>query len=635
LTQKNRRLQTMSIKKTFILFSLISFIQITNALPVNDSIKRLIQKEKIATKKVDLMVQLAISYNRKNTDSAIHYTNQALNKALTINYNLGIADSYNSLAWANFRQSNYDKADSLCLKAIEYYQKTKDAEKEKSNSYRLLAAINIEEKRFDEALIYLLKVKDIYEAPNFENKESKIYILKDIAYLYLEMDNYIMSMKYLNKSIASAKTNDNSTILSDCYLILGTINSKQKNYIKAIEYLNLSKDIYTEKNDMLSLAGCNSKIGINHYNNKSYATAIEFLEIAKEQSANISYNYGLMENLIYLGRSHTKLNNIKTAHSFLEKAKKIAEKHNIGTLEIIIAESDLAINKGNYSNAVDLLENYLNTRSQTINPKAKIDLYFNLSEAYRSNRNFEKSLNTKDKLLQIQDSINNIQKVVQLNVLQAEFEYTKVKNDLRNKEAELLISEEKSRSSRLTYMLLAIAAASLFIISTLIYIRRKETWKTKQELDATKQQQLDNEINFKNKQITDFALHISEKNDLLTSIKEKIKLISLTEKTKNKNLNDLILFLNNNLEQNKEKIAIYSIADNTKDAFYHKLSELYPQLSVKEKRVAAFVRLNLTSKQIAIQQNISISSIDNYRYNLRKKMNVLKEVSLSDFLKNI
>jgi len=625
----------MSLKKTIILFSLLSFIQIAKALPANDSIKRLIQKEKIESKKVDLMVQLAISYNRKNTDSAIHYTNQALNKALAINYSLGIADSYNSLTWANFRQSNYGEADSLCLKAIEYYQKTEGTDKKISNSYRLLAAINIEEKRFDEALKHLLKVKDIYEDPNFENKESKIHILKDIAYLYLEMDNYIMSMKYLNKSIVSAKTNDNSTILADCYLILGSINSRQKNYTKAIEYLHLSKEIYTAKNDMLSLAGCNSKIGINHYNNKSYVTAIEFLEIAKEQSANISYNYGLMENLIYLGRSHTKLNNIKIAHSFLEKAKKIAEKHNIGTLKIIIAESDLAINTGDYSNAVNLLENYLNTKSQTINPKAKIDLYYNLSEAYRSNQNFEKSLKAKDKLLQIQDSINNTQKIVQLNVLQAEFDYKKIKNDLRNKEAELQISEEKARSSRLTYMLLAIAAASLFIISTLIYFRRKETWKTKQELDATKQQQLDNEINFKNKQITDFALHISEKNDLLTSIKEKIKLISLTEKTENKNLSDLILFLNNNLEQNKEKVAIYSIADNTKDAFYHKLSELYPQLSVKEKRVAAFVRLNLTSKQIAIQQNISISSIDNYRYHLRKKMNVPKVISLNDFLKNI
>jgi len=626
---------SLCLKKAFIFFSLLSFTHIANALPVNDSIKKLIQKEKIATKKVDLMVQLALSYNRKNTDSAIYFTNQALNRALAINYNLGIADSYNSLAWANFRQSNYNKADSLCLKAIEYYQKTKGANKKKSNSYRLLAAINIEEKRFDEALKHLLKVKDIYEAPNFENKESKINILKDIAYLYLEMDNYVMSMKYLNESISSAKTNDKSTILADCYLILGNINSRQKNYIKAIEFLNLSKEIYIQTNDMLSLAGCNSKIGINHYNNSSYTKAIEFLEIAKKQSADISYNYGLMENLIYLGRSYTKLNNIKTAHSFLEKAKKIALKHNIGTLEVIIAESDLAIKKGNYSNAINLLENYLNEKNQSINPKAKIDIYYHLSEAYRSNRNFEESLNAKDVFLQIQDSINNTQKIVQLNVLQAEFDYKKMKNDLRNKEAELQISEEKSRSTQLTYMLLAIAAASLFIISTLIYIRRKETWKTKQELDATKQQKLDNEINFKNKQITDFALHISEKNDLLTNIKEKIKLISLTEKTKNKNLNDLIFFLNNNLEQNKEKVAIYSIADNTKDAFYHKLSDLYPQLSVKEKRVAAFVRLNLTSKQIAIQQNISISSIDNYRYNLRKKMKVSKEISLSDFLKNI
>lgn len=625
----------MSSKKHILLFSLLLFTQLMIARTANDSIKRLIQKEKVETKKIDLMVQLAISYNRKNTDSAIHYTNKALKKALGINYSIGIADSYNSLAWANFRQSNYDKADSLCIKAIEYYKKIEGTDKKLSNSYRLLAAINIEEKKFDKALKHLLRVKDIYENPNFENKEAKINILKDIAYLHLEMDNYVMSMKYLNESIFSAKMNNKSTILADCYIILGTINSRQKNYTKAIEYYNLSKDIYIEKNDLLSLAGCNSKIGINHYNNKSYTKAIEFLETANEQASNISYNYGLMENLIYLGKSYTKLNDINTAISFLTQAKKIAKKHQIVTSEIIMAESDLAVKKEDYANAVKLLENYLNTNNKTINPKSKIDLYDNLSEAYRRNKDFEKSLNAKDKLLHIQDSINNTQKVIHLNVLQAEFDYKKMKNDLRNKETELKISEEKARSSRLTYMLLAIAAASLFIISTLIYFRRKEAWKIKQELNATKQKQSDSEITFKNKQITDFALHISEKNDLLISIKEKIKSLSFADKSKNTNLNDLIFFLNNNLEQNKEKVAIYSIADNTKDAFYHKLSDLYPQLTVKEKRVAAFVRLNLTSKQIAIQQNISISSIDNYRYNLRKKMNVSKAVSLSDFLKNI
>lgn len=627
----------MKTYKIILLLSLALFTQKGHALSLNDSIKKRVQREKNDTKKVDLLIQLAVSFNRKDTDSVIHYANQALKKAQEIKYNAGVADAYSSLAKAHFTQSNYDMATELSSNAINYYEKTKGVGEKIGNCYRLLAAIYIEEKRSEEALKYLLKAKDLYDGLDLKNKEVKMYALNEIAYLYLEMDNYVMSMKYLNKSLAIAeKENQSATLaLADCYFILGTISTRQKNNTQAIEYFNLAKDVYTNQQDALGVATSNSKIGINHYNNRAYTTAITFLEKAKEQSAEISYNFGLMENLIYLGKSYTKLNNLETGLLFLNEADSIAKKHKILTSETVMAESDLALKKQEYPYAITLIENHLSTNRKTISPKAKIDLYNNLSDAYKGNKNFEKSLNAKNSLLQIQDSIYNIQKVIQVNVLQAEFDYNKVKNDLRNKESELQISEEKSRSSRLIYMLLAIAAISLFIISTLVYFRRKEAWKIKQELNATKQLQSDSEITFKNKQITDFALHISEKNDLLTSIKEKIKLISLTEKTKNTNLNDLILFLNNNIEQNKEKIAIYSIADNTKDAFYHKLSDLYPQLSVKEKRVAAFVRLNLTSKQIAIQQSISISSIDNYRYNLRKKMTVPKEVSLSDFLKNI
>jgi len=122
---------------------------------------------------------------------------------------------------------------------------------------------------------------------------------------------------------------------------------------------------------------------------------------------------------------------------------------------------------------------------------------------------------------------------------------------------------------------------------------------------------------------------------LLLSIKKEIKALILTEKIKNKKLNDLILFLNNTLEQNKEKVDLYSLADNTKDAFYHKLRERYPTLNEKETRVAAYVRLNLASKQIGIQLSITKASVDNYRYSLRKKMNIPKGIFLSDFLKGI
>ena len=77
------------------------------------------------------------------------------------------------------------------------------------------------------------------------------------------------------------------------------------------------------------------------------------------------------------------------------------------------------------------------------------------------------------------------------------------------------------------------------------------------------------------------------------------------------------------------------VADNTKDDFHHKLRKLYPELSEKEKRVATLVRLDLSSKQIGIKLNITKASVNNYRYSLRKKMNIPKEVFLYDFIKKV
>ena len=66
-----------------------------------------------------------------------------------------------------------------------------------------------------------------------------------------------------------------------------------------------------------------------------------------------------------------------------------------------------------------------------------------------------------------------------------------------------------------------------------------------------------------------------------------------------------------------------------------KIDQLYQNLSDKEKKVATMLRLGQTSKQIALQLNISAASVDNYRYTLRKKMNIPKGKSLKMFIQNI
>ena len=632
----------MSFVKTILSLVFLIATLITSAQTKTDSIKRLVQNEKVAEKKVDLLVKLGLSFKRKSTDSVIFYSKQSLDKASLINYDLGIANASISLAWAYYTRSEHKKATTLCLKAIEYYNKIDNQSIKLGACYRLLAGVYTIEKKSEKALKYLLKTKDLYNNPNLKNEEVKTLVLNDIAYLYLGMDNYIMSMKYLNESIATAKENDNTATLADCYNILATIDSRQYDYKGAINHYQMSKNIYLNRNDLLGIAICNLNIGITHFKNNDYIKSLKYLEDGRQQAIDIQFNLGEMNSLIFLGKSNTKLNDLIAAEDFLDQARKISKSLNLPSSDIIMATSALVIKKGDYLKGISLLENHIKENYNSFLPKEKTELYKALSEAYENNSNFKKALQTKNILLQVQDSINSINNKVQVKVLQAEFDYKKVKNDLKNKEIELQVAKDKTKASRFINILLILAGLLLIIITTLIYLRRKylrktrkEIWKTKQALQDSKQKQSDDEISFKNKQITDFALHISEKNELLLNIKDKIKALIFIEKIKSKKLNDLILFLNNNLEQNKEKVALYSVADNTKDAFYHKLRELYPELNEKETRVAAYVRLNLASKQIGIQLNITKASVDNYRYSLRKKMSVPKEIFLYDFIKKI
>ena len=160
-------------------------------------------------------------------------------------------------------------------------------------------------------------------------------------------------------------------------------------------------------------------------------------------------------------------------------------------------------------------------------------------------------------------------------------------------------------------------------------------WLTKKDLMALKQENTEKEIEFKNKQITDFAIHISEKNDLLEDIKQKIKKLPILNKTTATQINDVIVFINDDINQNKEKVQLYSEIDETTSSFNHNLTNLYPNLTEKERRIATLVRLNHTSKQISLQLNITPASVDNYRSILRKKMSVPKGAPIVKFIKNI
>ncbi|MCB0587314.1 MAG: hypothetical protein KDD06_18595 [Phaeodactylibacter sp.] len=68
------------------------------------------------------------------------------------------------------------------------------------------------------------------------------------------------------------------------------------------------------------------------------------------------------------------------------------------------------------------------------------------------------------------------------------------------------------------------------------------------------------------------------------------------------------------------------------DQFFKRLKEAYPDLTPGDLRLAAYLKMNLTSKDISPLLNISLRGVENKRYRLRRKMNLGPEENLTEFL---
>lgn len=71
------------------------------------------------------------------------------------------------------------------------------------------------------------------------------------------------------------------------------------------------------------------------------------------------------------------------------------------------------------------------------------------------------------------------------------------------------------------------------------------------------------------------------------------------------------------------------------EEFFNKLKERHPDLTHKDLKVCAYIKMNLSTKEIAPLMNISIRGVETNRYRLRKKLDLENDNSLVDYLQNI
>ena len=144
-----------------------------------------------------------------------------------------------------------------------------------------------------------------------------------------------------------------------------------------------------------------------------------------------------------------------------------------------------------------------------------------------------------------------------------------------------------------------------------------------------KNEQLAQDVDSKNRELAVSTMSLIKKDELLALIKEDLK--NAPEIT-NKSVKSVITTITKNINKEDSWNIFKEAFDNADNDFLKKVKQDHPTLTPNDLRLCAYLRLNLSSKEIAPLLNISVRSVEIKRYRLRKKMNLDHEQGLVEYI---
>ncbi len=271
----------------------------------------------------------------------------------------------------------------------------------------------------------------------------------------------------------------------------------------------------------------------------------------------------------------------------------------------------------------------INERPGDISRKANLlHLKSNILSSLGQN---EEALLSLQEMLVFQDSANKIQNLHEVNQLMTKQEILSLEKEYKHREfvEQLKHSREKMGMFTIIIVLLGVVAIAL-----LLWNRKRILLKNKQ----IQEESLKFELEARNRELASNVVSLMKKNEVFSEI------ISKLEQIKENAVKDETKEALTKVKKEIEKTIDGSFWDefelrfkNVHSDFYDKLISQFPNLTSNELRLCAFLKMNLSTKDIASITGQNPRSIDKARERLRTKLGISndKTVSLASFIQRI
>lgn len=552
---------------------------------VYDSLKRVLKNNPSDTTKIRTFYNLGKEFLKaSNHDSSLYYFNRAVELSEKHKDKFLLNSVYSGMVEFFFSSRNYSLA-------LDY-------------NFRILNLI-------DEAII-----KGSSDSVKLKSLYAQLY--SQIGLCYFNIENFDMALVYFNKGLEVAEAQlkkDQSLLNLERKLVnlvnIGGVFTQKKQFTKAREYFEKA-------------------IEINH------------------TLDNLAYYAALYNNL---GIIYKEEKNFKKSFDFYSRSLEIREqlKDSAGMAQVLNNMAEYYYTNKDFKNAISSLNKSISLSRSTRNIRSEMFAYQFLTETYEKMGNYSKALESHKEFKQLYDSITGSDQTANAARLEVMYQYEKQKKESELKqEIELAKKERQS----LIYLIIAAILLMLFIIALLlmrnqkIKMRQNELSRKSLELESKnlvlekqnlllENEKLELELDMKKKELTTQVMYLMQKNEFMASILKEIQdLRSSVDQKSLARLQSIVREMKSNIDSkvwDEFELRFQQVHQD----FYDKLNELHPDLTPNEVKLCAFLRLNMTTKDISAITYQSAKSIQVARARLRKKLEMERDENLVSYLRQL
>lgn len=497
-----------------------------------------------------------------------------------------------------------------------------------------------------EAIYYASKVIAMFPEETANDQKATAMFYHSQAEKLL--GNFDLSIKNLYDALDYV-TPGNKELKGQIYALTGALYNKLTDYNKAIEMNEKAISIFKSIGDSISIALCYNDRGIIHYSMNEFQTADQFLQQALAINRARKNLRGISANLnnlcLYEGNFDEKLGFINEAiiiNKNLNSQWSLGENYNNMGKQYFYAKQ--------YDNALQALHKAREVASSIGAKELICDNYEYSSWVYNALGDYKNAYKC---LMQLHTLSKELQSGSKLRIIEQEISHKRYLDQQRK--AEIKEQAYEIELLKRNLFTLSVVFVSLIILSIFLYkwykrrknmqlmVARYNLEQSEHELAELKIRQkelelksVQNALDNSRQEATSFAVFLHSRNEMLEKIREMIKQgYKMEQQTLIPHLKKVNAFISQYQNGDKANSTLLMAVEEKNQEFLQRLVERHPNLTQGEKHLASMLRVNLSTKEIAMLTGNVPKTINMNRYRLRKSLNLSSEEDLTDYLQNI